>query len=818
MNRFICIHGHFYQPPRENPWLEWVELQDSAYPYHDWNERITAECYTHNTASRILNQEKKIRTIINNYSKMSFNFGPTLLSWMAHHKPDVYQSILASDKKSQENFSGHGSALAQVYNHMIMPLANSRDKRTQILWGIKDFQHRFGREPEGIWLAETAVDLETLEILAECGIHFTILAPRQASRIRKIGILSRRWSNVSEGKIDPKMPYLCKLPSGKIITLFFYDGPISQDLAYGDLLSDGENFSQRLAGAFMEDHNHPQIVHIATDGETYGHHHKNGDMALAYCLDHLEKNKLATVTVYGEYLEKFPPTHEVEIFENSSWSCIHGVDRWKHNCGCNSGMHHGWQQHWREPLRSAMDWLRDAIIPLYERELSCYMHDPWEARDNYIDVILNRSSETLAHFLASQARGTLSDDEKVKVLSLLEIQRHAMLMYTSCGWFFDEISGIETVQVIQYAARAIQLTKDFTGVDLELAFTTMLESAPSNMPDLQNGARIFEKYVKPAAIDLQRVGAHYAISSLFEESPEAIQNYNYTVKQDVYERLEAGKHKLAVGKAQVCSDITGETQTFSFTVLHLGDHNLNGGIRKFGGEKAFSLMQQQMKAAFAKSDIAEIVRLMDKHFGTHTYSLWHLFKDQQRKVFDQIMSTTLDEIERSFRQVYENTYPIMQAMKEMNISFPKPFGSTIEFILDRDLYSLLEDKELNLEQMGRVVDEITRWSCEIDRAKLSYIASKKISGLMEKLSCTPEAVPFMQTIIELLDKLAILSLEIDLWEAQNTFFTLREKCYENMMRESTQKDQNVKDWLHYFTRLGRYLNIQESDADTTSDL
>ena len=818
MNRFVCIHGHFYQPPRENPWLEWVELQDSAYPYHDWNERITAECYTHNTASRILNQEKKIRAIINNYSKMSFNFGPTLLSWMERHKPDVYHSILASDKESQKNFSGHGSALAQVYNHMIMPLANSRDKRTQILWGIRDFQHRFGREPEGIWLAETAVDFETLEMLAEYGMRFTILAPRQASRTRKIGALSRRWSDVGEGKIDPKMPYRCKLPSGKSITLFFYDGPISQDLAYGDLLSDGENFSQRLVGAFLEDHHHPQIVHIATDGETYGHHHKNGDMALAYCLDHLEKNKLAAVTVYGEYLEKFPPTHEVEIFENSSWSCIHGVERWNRNCGCNSGMHHGWHQHWREPLRNAMDWLRDAIIPLYEKELATYMHNPWEARDNYIDVILSRSHETVERFLTSHARRALSDDEKVKVLSLFEIQRHTMLMYTSCGWFFDEISGIETLQVMQYAARAIQLTKDFTGVDLESAYIAMLEHAPSNIPEVENGARTFEKYVKPAALDLQRVGAHYAISSLFEESPEAIQNYNYTVKQDLYERLEAGKHRLAVGKAQVRSDITGETQTFSFTVLHLGDHNLNGGIRKFVGDKAFSLMQQHMKAAFAKSDIAEIIRLMDRHFGMHTYSLWHLFRDQQRKVFDQIMSTTLDEIDKSFRQVYEHTYPIMQAMQEMNIAFPKPFGGTIEFILDRDLRSLLEDEELDLEQMGRVVDEITRWSCEIDRTTLSFMASKKINGLMGKISCSSEANRFMQTIIEILDKLAILSLEIDLWEPQNTFFMLREQCYENMKKASSQKDQKITDWLHYFSTLGRYLNIQDSNADTTSDL
>ncbi|MCK5503636.1 MAG: glycoside hydrolase, partial [Thermodesulfovibrionia bacterium] len=353
MDKYICIHGHFYQPPRENPWLEEIEFQDGAYPYHDWNEKITAECYAPNAASRILDSEDKIVDIINIYSKISFDFGPTLLSWLERHKPDVHEAIIEADKLSMDRFSGHGSAIAHTYNHMILPLANRRDKYTQIIWGIKDFQKRFRRFPEGMWLPEAAVDKETLEVMVSLGIKFTVLSPRQAKRIRGIKD-AKKWHDVSEERIDPTMAYLCVLPSGRTISLFFYDGPISQDVSFGGLLKNGESFAKRLLSAFSEQRTHPQMVHLATDGETFGHHHRYGDMALSYALHYIESNNLARITNYSEYLEKHPPTHIVEIFENSSWSCIHGVERWKDNCGCNSGMHAGWNQAWRKPLRNAM--------------------------------------------------------------------------------------------------------------------------------------------------------------------------------------------------------------------------------------------------------------------------------------------------------------------------------------------------------------------------------------------------------------------------------------------------------------------------------
>ncbi|HZJ02136.1 MAG TPA: DUF3536 domain-containing protein, partial [Thermoleophilia bacterium] len=379
--RYICVHGHFYQPPRENPWLEAIELQDSAYPYHDWNERITAECYETNGVARILNDAGKIESIVNNYARMSFNFGPTLLQWMEDRAPEAYAAVLEADRLSLERFGGHGSAMAQAYNHLIMPLANERDRRTQIIWGIRDFEDRFGRAPKGMWLPETAVDLPTLELLAEFAIDFTILAPRQAHRVRPLGAGEDDWADVTGGEIDPTRAYRQQLPSGKQISLFFYDGPISQAIAFEGLLNRGDLLANRLLGAFNSERDWTQLVHIATDGETYGHHHRNGEMALAWALARIEKEDDVELANYGSYLEVNPPEYEVEIYEDSSWSCIHGVERWRADCGCNTGGHPGWTQAWRGPLRDALDWIRDEIAPHYEEQAGLLLKDPWAARN-----------------------------------------------------------------------------------------------------------------------------------------------------------------------------------------------------------------------------------------------------------------------------------------------------------------------------------------------------------------------------------------------------------------------------------------------------
>src|SRR5947209_640447 len=413
--RFICIHGHFYQPPRENPWLEAVETQDSAAPYHDWNERITAECYGPNTSSRILDARERIVKIVNNYATISFNFGPTLLSWLEQAQPETYAAILDADRLSKERFGRHGSAIAQAYNHMILPLANARDQRTQVRWGIRDFEKRFKRKPEAMWLPETAVDIDSLEALAAEGIAFTILEPQQARRWRAIG--EDDWTE-QKGAIDPTMPYRCNLPSGRFIDLFFYDGPISRAVAFERLLARGENLAHRLLGAFGQGRTHPQLVNIATDGETYGHHHRHGDMALAYALDYINEQKLSRVANYGQFLADVPPTHEVEIVEQTAWSCSHGLGRWERDCGCSTSGE-GWNQQWRTPLRNALDWLRDECIAIFESRGAALLRDPWDARDDYIDVVLDRSDDNLDRFLAKHSS---TENSTVTILELLEMQ------------------------------------------------------------------------------------------------------------------------------------------------------------------------------------------------------------------------------------------------------------------------------------------------------------------------------------------------------------------------------------------------------------
>ncbi len=613
---------------------------------------------------------------------------------------------------------------------------------------------------------------------------------------------------MGDGRVDIEMPYLCKLPSGRTINIFFYNGPVSHDISFGSLLKSGEAFANRLLGIFSKDQKQNQIAHVATDGETYGHHFRFGDMALAYCFHHIESNNLAKITVYGEYLEKNPPTHEVEIVENSSWSCSHGVERWKSDCGCKTGMHPEWNQKWRAPLREAMDWLRDTILPVYEKEIAVYVKDPWQARDDYIRVVLDRSAENVEHFLSEHTVRELSIEEKTRVLKLLEMQRHAMLMYTSCGWFFNDISGIETVQVIQYAARAMQLDKDIVGSDSEPNFIKILERAPSNILGFENGAKVYEIFAKPATVDLLGVGAHYAVSSMFEDYTEASQIYCYTANREVYDRMEAGSQKLAVGRVRLHSDITWEDSSVCFAALHFGRHNLLGGVRAYMGNDFFSNMHQEMKNAFHKADITEIIHLMDKHFGAHNYSLWHLFRDEQRKVLDKIIEGTLKDIEALFRQVYEHYYPVMQVMKETRIPLPKALAVPVEYILNVDLRKSLENEELVPDKLQKLVEEVRIWSFEPDKVTLAFVAGQRVNGLMEKLSQNPEDVHILESIETILKLLSPLSLDLNLWKSQNIYFYIGKQLYVGKREKAERGDENAKKWIDHFDALGHYLQAK----------
>lgn len=795
-NHYICIHGHFYQPPRENAWLEVIEIQDSAHPYHDWNERISAECYAPNTASRILDKVGGvIQNITNNYARISYNFGPTLLSWMEVNDKDTYKAILEADRESASRFDGHGAAMAQVYNHMILPLANRRDKETQVIWGIRDFEKRFKRKPEGMWLAETAVDTESLEILAEQGIKFTVLAPRQAKAVRKAG--ETEWKDVNDQTINTTKAYRCNLPSGKSIILYFYDGNISQAVAFNGLLNDGKNFAERLMGAFHQDDDTPQLINIATDGETYGHHHKHGDMALAFALEYIDKNHQVDLVNYAYFTAKFEPQYEAQIIENSSWSCVHGVERWRSNCGCNSGK--GYTQTWRGPLRDTFDWLRDTLAEIFEAEGAMQFTDPWEARNDYIKVILHRKEETANRFIATHAK---SDVNVNKALRLMEMQRHAMLMYTSCGWFFDEISGIETVQVIQYACRAVQLSKQLTNRDLEGEFLTRLATAPSNLKQYEHGAGVYKKLVLPSKTNLTGVGMHYAVSSIFEEEPENLPLFNYMATNEFFVKKEAGEQKLVLGITKVRSLVTRSEKRFAFAVIYLGKHDIIGNLSLDIELDMFAGMQFRMVDAFEDGRLGDVISIMQTYFGPEKYSIWSLFKEEKRKILDKIARQGLEEMEISLRRTYNRDYPLVNALSNNNIPIPNAYRTTFEYILNADLLKCFQPDRINIKTLERIVAELARWNLKIeDPDRVERIAGESIYQELQRIRSEKTDLKRVQRLNRLFPMLAKFNLEPNLYLSQNLYFQM----YQDHKEDQTK--QAPKEWVAQFKALGENLGI-----------
>ncbi len=768
--RYLCIHCHFYQPPRENPWLEQIELQDSAFPYHDWNARIHSECYARNAAARILDGQDRIRYIVNNYSRISFNVGPTLLSWMKERAPETYSAILDADAESRKHFGGHGSAMAQVYNHMIMPLANKRDKRTQVQWGIQDFRSRFGRMPEGMWLAETAVDTETLSLMAGEGIKFTVLAPSQAQGEREAG--GKTWRDVSGSRIDPTQAYRVNTASGPI-AVFFYDGPVSQAVAFERLLDNGVKFAERLMGTFPAVEGRNPLVHIATDGETYGHHHKFGEMALAYALHHIEENQLARITNYGEYLELNPPRREAQIVENTAWSCAHGVGRWSKDCGCNTGANPGWNQKWRQPLREALDWLRDTLAPLYEKKAADLLKDPWAARDEYISVILDRSEESRERFSLHHLSAPLTPAEMPVIWRLLEMQRHLMLMYTSCGWFFDDISGIETVQVIEYAARAVQLAQDLFGDSIEEGFIQKLAKAKSNAAEQGDGASIYRRTVRPSMAGLDKVGAHFAVSSMFETMPDEAAIYCYRVQREANRIMHAGQIRLGVGQAQISSQITQESERFCYAVLHFGGQNIHARVGKLIKPKSFQKLNENLFSAFERSDLAAVIRIMDRGFSSEI-SLRSLFKDAQRRIATQILAEAMDDTERAHRALYARHVPLLRMLHDVKIPAPDSLRAAAEFALNGMLRDALGAEPIDIERCRALVEEAKKTGIGLNAPTLELSLRATIDRLGSRFFENPHDSGALDGLLAAVELARSLPFPVALWSLQNRCYALHQ--------------------------------------------
>ena len=784
MTKYLCIHGHFYQPPRENPWIEEIEQQESAAPYHDWNERILKECYEPNCYARIVDGNNRITDIDNNYSLISFNFGPTLLSWLEKKAPDVYTHILEADRESLKRL-GHGNAIAQAYNHIILPLAHERDRETQILWGIEDFRFRFNRDPEAMWLPETAVNDATIEALIKQGIKFIILSPTQAQRIRKLS--GGTWSSVADGTIDTTGAYRCFLKNkngvksaDRHLDIFFFNAPMSGEISFGNLLNDGNRLVDCLNQGFNPEVKRAQLVHAATDGETYGHHKKFGDMALAYALRTAVAKHGFTLINYGAFLEQFPPEFEVELKsgahnEGTSWSCSHGVGRWKEDCGCKVQWQSTWNQKWRKPLREALNLLRDRLADLFEQNGEALFNDPWAARNDYIAVMLDRSYENVERFFMLNAKRVLTPEEKVAALKLLEMQRHAQLMFTSCGWFFDEITGIEATQILQYADRALHLSEAFAEKDFVAPFVEKLSQARSNIPGCGTGKDIYYRMIRPARVSVQKVLNQFAIVTALNGAYQKIQPlYTYQIQTSEYDKRESDKAFLITGRIKTASVITTETQNFFFALAYLGSYYFRCAVASIMPAVDFSPVKNALVSAFAENPHG-IFQTMEKLFGDHCYSLHDMLQEEKQRILRMIINKELTVYEEGIGRAFDENRETIEAAMREGMIIPPAFKIAAEHTLSRRLTAEIEMHGAQPDEIEKreVAKDILRqaqefgYCLDLGRAAqlLCSMLRKKIEGLRQESHASE-----IEQIISYIEFIHAMNLPCNETEAQNIFY------------------------------------------------
>ncbi len=790
-NKCLCIHGHFYQPPRENPWLEYVEPQRSAAPFHDWNERIHSECYLPNCKARVFDSGK-ILDIVNNYESISFNFGPSLMSWMVENHPGTYRKILEADLISRKEHRGHGNAIAQVYNHMIMPLANERDKVTQVRWGVEEFKIRYGRSPEGIWLPETACDRATLEVLIQEGILFTILAPHQAQAVREIG--SQEWRKIHIGSIDPRQPYrfYSEKEKNKFIDLFFYDGPISRDISFTDVTRDAKMLADRIQSVFDYSNSSYQLMHLATDGETFGHHKHFADRALAY-LTHIEaQSRGLRIVNYGEFLAENPPRYEVQLYEGdeglgASWSCAHGIKRWKEHCGCRGGGPGEWNQYWRRPLRDALDYLRDHCAEIFDRIGAVYFHDAWAARDGYIEVILNRSPGNIRAFMEKHLKVPVTDNTTVTCLKLLEMQRHAMLMYTSCGWFFTELSGIETVQIIQYAARVVQLAQELTGQSCEENFLEKLSQARSNLSKLRDGRGIYEKMIRPAMVSPAHLVSCHAICAMFDEcmpTEGKIEHYCYDMNVLHQRREQVGDLSIHFGHMRIISIITREQHDYVFVVVRFGQYDFHSSVKVVESDGEVKSIENELFENIESTHIVELLRKIDASFGETYYSLKDLPIEERMKIISLLTKEVVDAICVQQERLYDENKKVNELFHSVGLPLPDEIKFAAAHTLMKRLNSAMQslaDNGFNLQKAApiyRIIEMAKAFDVKLKKNHVADFLNRELEKRTEKLigHLSPELLLECMHILKIAERInATLTLE----SSQDHLFSVLEMAEEN---------------------------------------
>ena len=791
--RYLCIHGHFYQPPRENPWTDTIFIQKSAHPYHDWNERITRECYGPNTRSRLHGEKGYIKKLVNNFEMISFNFGPTLLKWLERYNPWVYDQIINADRLSAERFGGHGNAMAQVYNHLIMPLASERDKITQVKWGLADFHQRFGRKAEGMWLAETAVDSKTLEVLAKEGVSFTILSPYQAHLIRPLnaGADNQAWQDVSSGNVDCTRPYRCYPTDDKnlYIDLFFYNGPLSKAIAYEKILASGEVFLKKIIDAYPVERDNPALVSMATDGESYGHHFKFGEMALTWVLEMVIDGKDITLTNYGEFLENFPPEYEVKIIENSAWSCAHGIERWRSDCGCSVSQNPGWTQAWRAPLRNGLNWLNEHLSSIFEDKTKDLLIDCWQTRDDYISIILKPDDQEKQSFLLEHASKPLNDKESRLVYQLLESQQMALYMFTSCGWFFDDIAGLEAIQILTYAKKAIELCRDFSGDDLEEGLKGFLSEAVCNDPKYKNGLDVYIKEVVPLELDDKTLLANYAMVCAIDSNqvPEWLKTVLTPGKE---EKIENGDPILYLYETTL-QGFSRNNKSELFSLCLKTDHNEIICIIGERNEDAKQMMLKELDRMLPlKGETGSIVKLFQRFVNnSRVFTIRDLIPDIKRLIVRMLS----DQLESRLYNIFiDDIKPIQNYLKTISVSgedVSSQFNDLFRSVFLNQLGKLLKNSE-NIpidftvvenffELFNRDNEEIIENDNDVfildnlvNQQKTPVMIEDYLSSQLEKLKYNNINL-YLNNIINTVEFINKYKIKLDWWKCQNTFNDLR---------------------------------------------
>ena len=662
----LVVHAHFYQPPRENPWTEELAREPSAAPHHDWNARIDAECYRPNGVARIFDDAGRVVDIVNNYENLSFDVGPTLLSWLEVHDPETYGRILAADA------AGHG-AMAQGWGHVILPLANDRDVRTQVRWGLADFEHRFGRPAAGMWLPETAVDDRVLTVLAEEGVRFTVLAPGQARRVRPLGATTRAWASVEDGRLDTSRPYRWVHPdgSGRGVDIVFYDGALSHAIAFelGSLSSQG--LLDRVTTR------HHGVVTIAADGETFGHHQRWGERLAAHALSVEAPRRGVEVTNVAAHLRSVHPAFEVEV-SLSSWSCTHGVGRWREDCGCSTGGQPGWQQRWRTPVRAALDGVRDRLAEVFERRGSRVLRDPWGARDEYLCLLLGRVSGQ--EFADAHVVG-----DPVEAFTLLEAGRHAMAMYTSCGWFFNDLAGIETVQILRYAARVMDLLAELGEDPGEEAFLDVLGKAESNVAEEGTGRDVWHRHVVPARVDADRVAANLALVELLEHRPPSPAVGAYTVEVFDHARADRGGVALCSGRVALTHVRTGRRSEHVYAAIHLGGLEVLGSTRRAEPTTDGAVLAFLRGSFDHGAPVTTLLRLMSEGFGPGEFDLTSALPDAAEHVVEGAARRLADRFAAAYERLFDDHRKTIDLLAAANYPFPPELRAPSELVLARRL-------------------------------------------------------------------------------------------------------------------------------------